>query len=100
QVAFGLTRLNDVFATSPEENFPDHVPISAGSIQGHLRFEGVSFRYGSPESPSILRNIHFEIKAGERAALVGKSGSGKSTLLLLVNRLYEPTEGRILLDGY
>ncbi|GAA3385857.1 ABC transporter ATP-binding protein [Cryptosporangium minutisporangium] len=65
---------------------------------GRLRFEGVGFRYPAEDSP-VLHDVDLEVRQGETLALVGASGSGKSTLTLLVNRLYDVTEGRITLDG-
>ena len=67
-------------------------------LAGHVRFEDVSFRYAD-DSDDVLRNISFEAKPGEVIALVGKSGSGKSTLVDLIPRFYDPTQGRILIDG-
>ena len=64
---------------------------------GEVVFENVSFAY-RPDEP-ILRNLNFRIAAGEHVALVGPTGSGKSTVIRLLCRLYEPQEGRILLDG-
>jgi subfamily B ATP-binding cassette protein MsbA len=75
---------------------PDARPLP--EIQGYVRFENVSFRY-SPDGPDVLKNISFEMKPGEVVALVGRSGSGKSTLVDLIPRFYDPTEGRILIDG-
>jgi ATP-binding cassette subfamily B protein len=70
-----------------------------GSVPGDgLRFESVSFAY--PGSNTLALNcVSFHLKPGEKLALVGKNGSGKTTLIKLVSRLYEPTQGRILLDG-
>ena len=68
-------------------------------IQHGFTFEGVGFRYPSTER-WVLRNLSFELKAGEALALVGENGAGKTTLVKLLARLYDPTEGRILLDGY
>ena len=70
---------------------------SARAPRGEVVFENVSFAY-RPDEP-ILRNLNFRIAAGEHVALVGPTGSGKSTLIRLLCRLYEPQEGRILLDG-
>ncbi len=66
-------------------------------IQDGIEFEGVSFRYGN--GPDVLREVSFRVDAGEVVALVGPSGSGKSTLADLVARFYDPTQGRILVDG-
>ena len=63
-----------------------------------LEFENVSFRYAGAER-NALSNINLSITPGESLALVGENGSGKTTLIKLLTRLYEPTEGRILLDG-
>lgn len=63
-----------------------------------VRFENVSFTYPGGTKPA-LSSISFHLKPGEKLALVGKNGSGKTTLIKLLTRLYEPSEGRILLDG-
>ena len=70
---------------------------TARGPRGEVVFENVSFSY-RPDEP-ILRNLNFRIAAGEHVALVGPTGSGKSTVIRLLCRLYEPQEGRILLDG-
>lgn len=67
-------------------------------LAGNVRFENVSFRYG-PEAPDVLQNVSFEVRPGEVVALVGRSGAGKSTLVDLIPRFYDPTGGRILIDG-
>ncbi|MBC7797121.1 MAG: ATP-binding cassette domain-containing protein, partial [Pyrinomonadaceae bacterium] len=67
-------------------------------IKDGFVFENVGFRY--PESENwAIRNVSFTLKMGERIALVGENGAGKTTLTKLIARLYDPTEGRILLDG-
>jgi ATP-binding cassette subfamily B protein len=71
--------------------------VSAGSDAG-IVFENVSFRYPGKEEWA-LRGIDLRIARGESVALVGENGAGKTTLIKLLTRLYEPTEGRILLDG-
>ncbi len=63
-----------------------------------LEFENVSFRYAGANE-NALSNINLAIRPGESLALVGENGSGKTTLIKLLTRLYDPTEGRILLDG-
>jgi len=73
-------------------------PLAAPPLsRGEVVFDNVSFAY-RPDEP-ILRNLSFRIAAGEHVALVGPTGSGKSTVIRLLCRLYEPQEGRILLDG-
>ncbi len=67
-------------------------------LRGEIRFEGVGFDYGTGDGPAV-QDISFSVKRGERVALVGSSGAGKSTLMDLVARFYDPTEGRILVDG-
>jgi len=59
----------------------------------------VGFRYGGPESPTILAGVTFEVSAGQLVALVGRSGSGKTTLIKCLAGLLEPTEGTIFYDG-
>lgn len=66
-------------------------------VKGYLRFEGVSFGY-DPQQP-ILRDISFEAKPGQLVALVGRTGSGKSSLVSLIPRFYNPTAGRVTIDG-
>src|SRR5206468_12796286 len=69
------------------------------SLGGVLQLRGVSFKYGGPESPDILKNITLELAPGRMVALVGRSGSGKTTLIKLVAGLLEPTEGTIFFDN-
>jgi subfamily B ATP-binding cassette protein MsbA len=70
---------------------------TVASIHEGFEFDGVSFRYGA--GGDVLHDVSFRARAGEMVALVGPSGAGKSTLVDLVARFYDPTEGRILLDG-
>src|SRR3546814_6173168 len=66
-------------------------------VQGAVRFEGVKFAYG--DGTPVLKGLDLDIPAGETHAIVGATGAGKSTIVKLLLRLYEPTEGRITLDG-
>lgn len=75
-----------------DENLSGH----DAKVQGNITFEGVSFGY---EDGMILQDVSFEINAGETVAIVGQTGSGKSTLTELINRTYDVTAGRILIDG-
>jgi ATP-binding cassette subfamily B protein len=68
------------------------------SLEGHIELRRVSFRYGGPESPTILSDLNLEIPAGRMIAIVGRSGCGKTTLIKLLAGLMEPTEGTILFD--
>ena len=65
-------------------------------IKGEIVFENVSFGYG--EKPT-LKNVSFRAAPGQTVAIVGQTGSGKSTLTKLVNRIYDVTAGRVLIDG-
>jgi ATP-binding cassette subfamily B protein len=74
----------------------DAVPMRITA--GEVRFENVGFHYGAHETP-LYRDLSVTIKAGERVGLVGHSGSGKTTFVKLIQRLYDVTSGRILIDG-
>ncbi len=66
-------------------------------VKGHIDFEHVAFSY-DPESP-VLSDVHFSIKAGQRIGICGPTGGGKSTVVSLIPRFYDPTKGRVLIDG-
>lgn len=68
-------------------------------LQGHIEFVNVSFQYLSREMVPVLQHINLSVHPGEVVAIVGLSGSGKSTMVNLLLRLYEPTNGQILIDG-
>lgn len=76
---------------------PDAIALPS-PLRGEVRFEKVSFAYDN--SHPVLQGIDLHIRAGERVAILGPSGAGKSTLLALATRLYDPTEGRVLIDGH
>ena len=67
-------------------------------FKGDIKFENVNFTYPDSKSP-VLNNISFEVKAGQTVAIVGTTGSGKTTLTKLISRLYDVSNGRILVDG-
>jgi ATP-binding cassette subfamily B multidrug efflux pump len=69
------------------------------AVQGHVKFENVTFRYFSGGEP-VLNKVTFEAMPGESIALLGATGSGKTSIINLLPRFYDPTEGRITIDGY
>ncbi|MEV6347381.1 ABC transporter ATP-binding protein [Actinoplanes sp. NPDC051851] len=73
-------------------------PVRLPSPRGHLRFESVSFTYDRDGSPA-LKEVDIDVPAGSSLALVGETGSGKSTIAALIARLYDPTSGRVTIDG-
>lgn len=90
--------LFDFFETTPSIVSPPNALPAPRSIREGFEFQRVSFAY--PESDrAVLKGIDFRFYPGERIALVGENGAGKTTLVKLLARLYDPTEGRILLDG-
>jgi ATP-binding cassette subfamily B protein len=101
QVAGQALYLDDLFSffdLSPEiVSPPDALPIPSPVREGFV-FEGVGFRYPGAERWAV-RHLSFTLRAGEVLALVGENGAGKTTLVKLLARLYDPDEGRILLDG-
>src|SRR5213594_4270665 len=98
QAAVLLNRLNDIFEQEPEQGHDRSRLVPVHSLEGHLQLRGVSFKYGGPESPDILKNITLDLAPGRMVALVGRSGCGKTTLIKLIAGLLEPTEGTILFD--
>jgi subfamily B ATP-binding cassette protein HlyB/CyaB len=97
QFRLSIERLGDIINTPTEQSIAS-ARQNLPPIQGHLRFENIIFRY-RPGAPEILRGLSLEIRAGEVVGLVGRSGSGKSTLTKLLQRLYVPERGRVLVDG-
>jgi len=69
-------------------------------VRGEVRFEAVSFGYEGDDGPLALRDVDLSIAPGQTVALVGATGAGKSTLAKLVARFYDPTHGRVLIDGH
>ena len=97
--ALYLDDLFSFFAIEPEIKSPDDPRAFPMPIQEGFVFENVGFRYPGAERWAV-RHLSFTLRAGETLALVGENGAGKTTLVKLLARLYDPDEGRILLDGY
>jgi subfamily B ATP-binding cassette protein HlyB/CyaB len=97
QARISVERLGDILNSVPEPTFtPGRTALPA--IKGSICFEHVTFRYRL-DGPAVLHDINFEVPVGQVLGIVGPSGSGKSTLTKLIQRLYVPEAGRILVDG-
>ncbi|HEX9431646.1 MAG TPA: type I secretion system permease/ATPase, partial [Burkholderiales bacterium] len=97
QTGISVARLGDILNTRPDiSNSASRAQLPA--IQGAIEFDDVRFRY-RPEGAEVLRGVSFRMQPGEVLGIVGRSGCGKSTLAKLVQRLYVPERGRVLVDG-
>ncbi|WP_455378087.1 type I secretion system permease/ATPase [Petrachloros mirabilis] len=97
QVGISVQRLGDILNTQPEPSYnPNRTTLS--QVSGHVVFDEVSFRY-RPDGPEVLGKVSFAVRPGSMVGIVGRSGSGKSTIAKLIQRLYVPERGRILVDG-
>lgn len=96
QVGISVARLGDIL------NTPTEIPgstLALPEIKGSIDFENIVFRY-RPDGPQIIKALNLSIKPREIVGVVGRSGSGKSTLARLVQRLYTPEQGRVMVDGH
>ncbi|QLE57357.1 peptidase domain-containing ABC transporter [Nostoc sp. TCL26-01] len=100
EVIIAVERINDVLDAEPEEDSQQQIRQSLPVVQGHIRFENVTFRYHPESDINVLENLNLEIQSGQTVALVGRSGSGKTTISKLVLGLYPPTDGKILIDDH
>jgi len=98
QAAASMQRLIKITAEKVEIKDTDLTKFNINSIKGNIKFENVYFRY-SEKLPYVLKNINFEIKAGQTVAFVGGTGEGKTSLINLIPRLYDTTEGLVKIDG-
>lgn len=97
QVGISVQRLGDVLNAQPEPSYnPNRTTLPR--VAGRVSFEDVTFRY-RPDGPEVLRKVSFVVEPGQVVGLVGRSGSGKSTIAKLIQRLYVPERGRVLVDG-
>jgi subfamily B ATP-binding cassette protein HlyB/CyaB len=95
QTGISVQRLGDILNTRTEVA---GAKSSLPPLSGRITLDGVVFRY-RPDGPEVLKGIDLDVQAGEVIGIVGRSGSGKSTLTKLVQRLYVPERGRVLVDG-
>jgi subfamily B ATP-binding cassette protein HlyB/CyaB len=97
QARISVARLGDILNTPAEPTYnPGRAALSA--IRGDITFDNVTFRYRI-DGAEVVRDVNFTVPAGQVVGIVGPSGSGKSTLAKLVQRLYVPERGRVLVDG-
>src|SRR5215475_3138344 len=97
QARLSVLRLGDILNTTPEPTYKatrSRLP----AIRGNIRFDHVTFRYRI-DGPEVLHDVSFDAPAGQMVGVVGPSGSGKSTFAKLIQRLYVPESGRVLIDG-
>ena len=96
QTGISVARLGDILNTRTE--VPPSSAAQLPQLKGRITLDALTFRY-RPEAAPVLHGISLDIRAGEVIGIVGRSGSGKSTLTKLVQRLYSPETGRLLVDG-
>jgi ATP-binding cassette, subfamily B, bacterial HlyB/CyaB len=97
QARLSIARLGDILNSTPERTYlAGRARLPA--IRGDIKFDHVSFRY-RVDGQEVLHDVSFEVPAGQTVGIVGPSGSGKSTFAKLVQRLYVPERGRVLVDG-
>jgi subfamily B ATP-binding cassette protein HlyB/CyaB len=97
QAGISVERLGDVLNAPPEPSYnPNRTTLPA--LQGHVLFDHATFRY-RVDGPEVLSKLSFEVHPGRVIGIVGRSGSGKSTIAKLIQRLYVPESGRVLVDG-
>jgi ATP-binding cassette, subfamily B, bacterial HlyB/CyaB len=97
QAKLSVDRLGDILNTPPEPRF-NPARAALPSIRGDVTFDHVLFRYRI-DGPEVLHDVSFSVSAGQVVGIVGPSGSGKSTVAKLIQRLYIPERGRVLVDG-
>lgn len=92
-------RIFEVLDTTPDVAEPQSGLRLPEPVRGEIRFEDVSFRYAGSGDEEVLRKVSFTAPAGKTLAILGATGAGKSSLINLIPRFYDPTGGRVLVDG-
>ncbi len=95
----GLAAAESIFALLDRDAEPDHGTLSLPRARGELRFDHLFLRYAGTEREAVA-DVTLSIRPGETVALVGSSGSGKTSLVNVIPRFYEPTAGRLFVDGH
>ena len=98
QASASMKRLLKIFAEQDDVKDNENTNRSIKELHGDIEFKNVTFKY-APESPEVLSNLSFRINKGETLAIIGHTGSGKTSLINLIPRLFEVSEGEILIDG-
>jgi ATP-binding cassette subfamily B protein len=99
QAGASMAQINNLMAVEPMVRLPPD-PVDPGAVAGRITFEDLHFAYpNTPPGSEALRGLDLEIRPGETVALVGQTGAGKSTVIKMVTRFYDPTGGRLLIDG-
>jgi ATP-binding cassette subfamily B protein len=99
QAAGAAERIGELLSEKPAIRAPENPARLPEPARGEIVFDGVSFAYPTRPDVKVLERLSLRVAPGERVALVGPSGAGKSTVLQLLQRAYDPQEGRVLLDG-
>jgi ATP-binding cassette subfamily B protein len=99
QAGASMRQINELMATLPMVVTPTD-PVDPGPLSGSLLFDAVRFAYPGGTGEEALRGLSFAIEPRQTVALVGETGAGKSTVIKLLTRFYDPTAGRILVDGH
>ena len=84
---------------NPKIKTNEEVIVYDKGVRGEIIFKDVNFAYPHKKNVQVLKNVNLQIKKGEHVAIVGESGGGKSTIISLLQRLYDPTQGEVLIDG-